>query len=263
MGFPSWNDDKQSACQCRRCRRCGFNSWVGKITWRRKWQPTPVSCLGNQMEKAAWKATYSQWGHKKSGTTEHACTHQMYIELIPILWSFSNSSKRLNRKEGVFPKTFYEVTIILTLKPDKDITKNKKKENYRLVSMMTTAANILKILSSYRLGENICKWCKQLMQQQKINPIKEWAQDLKRHFSKEDIQMSNKHMRQCLTSLNTRQIQIKTTMKWDFPGGPVVDFTFQHRGCRSDPWLRTKIPQASWPKDQNIKEKQYCNKFNT
>ena len=54
MGLPSWNNGKESACQCRRCRRCGFNSWVEKITWRRKWQPTPVSCLGNQMEKGAW-----------------------------------------------------------------------------------------------------------------------------------------------------------------------------------------------------------------
>ena len=32
-----------------------------------------------------WKKEPGQWGHKKSGTTEHACTHQMYIEFIPIL----------------------------------------------------------------------------------------------------------------------------------------------------------------------------------
>jgi len=33
---------KESACQCRRCKKCGFDPWVGKIPWRRKWQPTPV-----------------------------------------------------------------------------------------------------------------------------------------------------------------------------------------------------------------------------
>ena len=35
-----------SACQCRRHRRCGFDLWVGKITWRRAWQPTPVFLPG-------------------------------------------------------------------------------------------------------------------------------------------------------------------------------------------------------------------------
>ena len=34
--------DKESACQYRRHRTCGFNPWVRKIMWRRKWQPTPV-----------------------------------------------------------------------------------------------------------------------------------------------------------------------------------------------------------------------------
>ena len=32
--------------QCRRCRRCGFSLWVGKIPWRRAWQPTPVFLPG-------------------------------------------------------------------------------------------------------------------------------------------------------------------------------------------------------------------------
>ena len=38
-----WLDGKESACQCK---RCGFDPWVGKIPWRRKWQPTPVFLPG-------------------------------------------------------------------------------------------------------------------------------------------------------------------------------------------------------------------------
>ena len=82
--LPWWDtDSKESACQCRRHKRCKFDPWVGKITQGRKWQPTPVFLPGEFYGQRSL-ADYSPWGRKELDTTERL-TLSLFQNWIPSL----------------------------------------------------------------------------------------------------------------------------------------------------------------------------------
>ena len=59
---------------CLQCRRPRFDSWVGRIPWKRKWQPTPVS-LPEKFHGQKSLSGYSLVGRKELDTIEHTCTY--------------------------------------------------------------------------------------------------------------------------------------------------------------------------------------------
>ena len=92
-GLPWW---LRGYSICLECRRPGFTPWVGKIPWRRTWQPLWYSCLENPMDKRAWRATWTEQtpvhGVEKSWTRvsnyrarahTHTHTHTVILQLAP------------------------------------------------------------------------------------------------------------------------------------------------------------------------------------
>ena len=79
MGFSGGVSGKEYSCQCRRHKRCWFDPWVGKIPWRRAWQPTPVFFPGEFHGQRSLVA-YSPWGPKESDTTEQLSTAQVMLQ---------------------------------------------------------------------------------------------------------------------------------------------------------------------------------------
>ena len=75
--FPGGASGKGTTCQCRRHRKLGFDPWVRKIPWRRKWQPIPVFLPGESYGQRNLVG-YSPQPHTELDTTEvtlHTHTH--------------------------------------------------------------------------------------------------------------------------------------------------------------------------------------------
>ena len=88
-------------CQCRRCRRCGFDPWVRKTPWIRKWQSTPVF-LSRKFHGQRLLEVYSLWGCKESDKIGHisqfravkAFSWEAYIVLLIFPFSFYENYHR-------------------------------------------------------------------------------------------------------------------------------------------------------------------------
>ena len=84
MGFPGGATGKDPTCQCRRGKRCRFYPWVGKVPWRRAWQPIPVS-LENPKDRGAWQVIVHRvaksWTRMKR-LSMHVGTHTLTSTLV-------------------------------------------------------------------------------------------------------------------------------------------------------------------------------------
>ena len=85
MGLPKWLSGKESACQYR---ICVFDHWVRKISWRKKWHPTPVFLLG-KFHGHRRLVGYNPGGHKESDTAEQMSTHTPISQNILLILMLS------------------------------------------------------------------------------------------------------------------------------------------------------------------------------
>ena len=115
-GFPGGTSGKEPACQCRRHKRHGFNPWVRKISWRRKWQPTSVFLPGESHGQHNLEG-YSPWGHTETPPNQLSTDNKFYyvaLETMRVWECYScsyKSSQTFSHNRAVF-KSMYSYLFI-------------------------------------------------------------------------------------------------------------------------------------------------------
>ena len=124
-GFPGSASGKDPACQCRGHKRWGFDPWLGKIPWRRSWQPTPIFLPGESHGQRSLVG-YHPWGHIESDMPEQLSTapHQegegkcyfLIAKLCLTLCDSMGYSQPISSVNGIFQARILEWFAMLSSK---------------------------------------------------------------------------------------------------------------------------------------------------
>jgi len=194
-----------------------FDKGGKNIKWKKDslfskycWETWTAACKLMKLEQTLTPCTKinSKWlkdlniRHHQTPGREHRQNILWHQPYEYFLRSVSQSNRNKSRNKPMGPN---QTDKVCTAQTTKRKTKRQLTEREKIVSNDTTDKGLTSRIYKQRI---------QLNSQKANNPTEKWAKDLNRPFSKEDIQMANKHMKKCSISLIIREMQIKTTTRY-------------------------------------------------